>query len=274
VKDNKLQIILPPTAPTVEEKEQPKKHLTKEDLIKAGNARRILERRVAEETRKLANIEVLLKRISSDDYSTAIDSIDQNLPNFETSEIRLQLFQRKFDLQRNYLRALRKKPTLTMEEKSKLEFLQVACLATMSAMVELENIRREIDIFKKKKILIEELIDHSPFDLERWYRFQMEKVNNRLPRREQGQPDDRISRFSNEKWNPDQWQVEFLNAIDQQQSVIIVAPTASGKTYASYYAMYQVRNGKFGPNGICVYVAPTKALVNQVAGMFDISFLE
>jgi superfamily II RNA helicase len=274
VKDNKLQIILPPTAPTVEEKEQPKKHLTKEDLIKAGNARRILERRVAEETRKLANIEVLLKRISSDDYSTAIDSIDQNLPNFETSEIRLQLFQRKFDLQRNYLRALRKKPTLTMEEKSKLEFLQVACLATMSAMVELENIRCEIDIFKKKKILIEELIDHSPFDLERWYRFQMEKVNSRLPRREQGQPDGRISHFSNEKWNPDQWQVEFLNAIDQPQSVIIVAPTASGKTYASYYAMYKVRNGDYGPNGICVYVAPTKALVNQVAGMFDISFLE
>lgn len=36
-----------------------------------------------------------------------------------------------------------------------------------------------------------------------------------------------------------------------------------GKTYACYYAMEQVLKEK---DRICVYVAPTKALVNQVAG--------
>jgi len=192
------------------------------------------------------------------------------LPIFKTSEIRLALFKIRFDLQRKYLRSLKKKDSLTIEEKSKLNLLQVACFATMSAVIDLEKIR-DHDVFDKKKKYMEELIDYSPLDIERWYRFQMEKVNSRLPRREQGQPDGRISRFTKEKWNPDQWQVEFLDAVDKQQSVIIVAPTASGKTYASYYAMQKVNKGDFGPNGICVYVAPTKALVNQVSGKLDSS---
>ena len=301
VKDNKLQIILPQTAPPVREEEEVQKPLKKEDIIRAENAARIREEARQEEMRKLGNIEATLKKILSDDYSTAIDHIDQNLSSFKIPEVRLQLLQRKFDVQRNYLRALKKKSTLTIEEKSKLELFQVACFATMTMMVELENIvreneifkkkkrlmkesngrfdmtsmmkelediRRESEIFKRKKTWMEELIDQSPLDLERWYRFQMEKVNSRLPRLEQGQPDIRISRFSKEEWNPDPWQVEFLTAIDQQQSVIIVAPTASGKTYASYYAMYTVLNGDFGSKGVCVYVAPTKALVNQVAGKF------
>jgi superfamily II RNA helicase len=42
--------------------------------------------------------------------------------------------------------------------------------------------------------------------------------------------------------------------------------TYLGKTYASYYAMERILNSKDHPKGICVYVAPTKALVNQVAG--------
>jgi superfamily II RNA helicase len=39
-----------------------------------------------------------------------------------------------------------------------------------------------------------------------------------------------------------------------------------GKTYASYYAMSEVLKDK---DGICVYVAPTIALVNQVSGKLD-----
>ena len=39
-----------------------------------------------------------------------------------------------------------------------------------------------------------------------------------------------------------------------------------GKTYASYYAMNKVLTDSHDPHGICVYIAPTKALVNQVAG--------
>ena len=42
---------------------------------------------------------------------------------------------------------------------------------------------------------------------------------------------------------------------------MIIAPTSSGKTYAAYYAMESVL--KESDDGVVVYIAPTKALVNQ-----------
>ena len=43
------------------------------------------------------------------------------------------------------------------------------------------------------KKYMEELVDDSPLDHEKWYRFQLEKINSRLPRREQGIQDDRMT---------------------------------------------------------------------------------
>ena len=63
---------------------------------------------------------------------------------------------------------------------------------------------------------------------------------------------------------PDEWQVKFLNAIDSEESCIIMAPTSSGKTFASFYAMEKVLKSK-NIDSVLIYVAPTKALVNQTS---------
>ncbi|CAF0782411.1 unnamed protein product [Didymodactylos carnosus] len=283
IKDSQLQIVLPTAstpAPTnidtdsgksttatashsadgknkkQQHKKQPKMdQQTKAQKIIEENKQRKADKRLVDETDKMATVEARIKQIPLDNWPEAIDLLDKHLVNFETPTKRLQLLKRKFDLQRKYLRALKKKNILTDEEKSKLNLLQISYFATMTEMAHLENI---VDAFNEKKKFMEELVDDSALDTEKWYRFQLEKINSRLPRREHGIPDDRTPDFI-----PDKWQVEFLDAVDKRQSIIIVAPTASGKTYASYYAMNKVLKDDL--NAVCVYIAPTKALVNQVA---------
>jgi ERCC4-related helicase len=59
-------------------------------------------------------------------------------------------------------------------------------------------------------------------------------------------------------------------------SVLVSAPTSSGKTFISFYVMEQVLREPCNGEGIIVYVSPSKALVNQVEAdlyaRFDKSF--
>ncbi|KAG1734957.1 hypothetical protein EDD22DRAFT_852422 [Suillus occidentalis] len=67
-------------------------------------------------------------------------------------------------------------------------------------------------------------------------------------------------------FKPDAWQREVLNAIDQNMSLLVVGCCSSyqcGKISISYYAMEKNLQGS--DDGILVYIAPTKALVAQVA---------
>ena len=54
------------------------------------------------------------------------------------------------------------------------------------------------------------------------------------------------------------------------------APTSSGKTFISYYTMEKVMRDASYKDGILVFVAPTKSLINQIAaqvyGSFHSSF--
>ena len=66
-----------------------------------------------------------------------------------------------------------------------------------------------------------------------------------------------------EVFKPEKWQVSFLDAIDKKESILITAPTSTGKTFASFYAMEKVL--KSDDDSRLIYVSPTKALVNQTA---------
>lgn len=94
--------------------------------------------------------------------------------------------------------------------------------------------------------------------------WQLRLFGEYMDRSMDSQPDPRVS------FNPDAWQRLVLDCLDDvddkrnlNHSVLVVAPTSAGKTFISYYAMEQVL--RRSDDEILVYVAPTKALVSQIA---------
>ncbi|ORX92235.1 DEAD/DEAH box helicase-like protein [Clohesyomyces aquaticus] len=71
-------------------------------------------------------------------------------------------------------------------------------------------------------------------------------------------------------FEPDGWQRKVLDEIDAKRSLLVIAPTSAGKTFISFYAMKQVLEST--DEDILVYVAPTKALVNQIAAEVQARF--
>ncbi|KAM5360760.1 hypothetical protein ACJA88_014713 [Fusarium oxysporum] len=82
-----------------------------------------------------------------------------------------------------------------------------------------------------------------------------------MDRRFDSRPDVRVP------FEPDAWQRGILDSIDADESLLVVAPTSAGKPFISFYAMKRVLEES--DDGVLVYVAPTKALVNQIAAEIE-----
>ncbi|KAL4440400.1 hypothetical protein ABPG75_003401 [Micractinium tetrahymenae] len=91
-------------------------------------------------------------------------------------------------------------------------------------------------------------------------RFQTRHCGHLLPHEAPPERDPRVETF-----NPDPWQRQVLDTIDDGASALIVAPTSSGKTFIASYCISSVVRRLDDQEGVVVFVAPTKALVNQVA---------
>ncbi|MCJ1475667.1 hypothetical protein MMC13_004330 [Lambiella insularis] len=94
--------------------------------------------------------------------------------------------------------------------------------------------------------------------------FQLLYCGPYMDRNIDSQPDARVP------FNPDGWQRAVLDEIDADHSVFVVAPTSAGKTFISFYAMEKILRAD--DDGVLVYVAPTKALVNQIGAEIQARF--
>ncbi|KZP15488.1 P-loop containing nucleoside triphosphate hydrolase protein [Athelia psychrophila] len=133
-----------------------------------------------------------------------------------------------------------------------IHFLQEQCSSTMQ-----EDRPLSFDFMKlvksKTKAPIHEFM-HITEDPAVW---QLRLFGEFMDRSMDSQADRRV------EFHPDAWQRDALDCIDDECSLLVVAPTSAGKTIISYYAMEKVlRNSD---DDILVYVAPTKALVTQIA---------
>ncbi len=94
--------------------------------------------------------------------------------------------------------------------------------------------------------------------------FQLRHCGPYLERTFDSAPDPRVA------FEPDAWQVRVLDLIDEGKSIFVVAPTSAGKTFISFYAMKKILQAN--DDDVLIYIAPTKALVNQIAAEIQARF--
>ncbi|KAH8085472.1 P-loop containing nucleoside triphosphate hydrolase protein [Cristinia sonorae] len=142
-----------------------------------------------------------------------------------------------------------------------------------SAMSQLRSILTALGFSRYTPSLVEESPNQSAVDrkfgfvfarLDEFMRitehpvvWQLRVFGEYMDRSMDSQSDSRVS------FKPDAWQRKVLDCLDANESVLVVAPTSAGKTFISYYAMEKVLRGS--DRDILVYIAPTKALVTQIA---------
>ncbi|KAI8818894.1 uncharacterized protein EV422DRAFT_535830 [Fimicolochytrium jonesii] len=133
--------------------------------------------------------------------------------------------------------------------------------AVSSADVDPSSIHALSFTFKYPKLPRDKTALRCPYDV---ITFQLKHFGPYMERNVDSAPDVRTD------FMPDRWQRDVLDCIDRDESLFIVAPTSAGKTFIAFYAIEKVL--RESNEGVVVYVAPTKALVNQIAAEISARF--
>lgn len=100
-------------------------------------------------------------------------------------------------------------------------------------------------------------VPHSPAPDDLDLYFQMRFAGDKLKRSTGSKKDKRVL------FEPDRWQIDLLDLVDANKSVVVSAPTSSGKTFICFYAIEKILRAN--DTDLIVFCLPTKALVNQVS---------
>ncbi|XP_041530748.1 probable ATP-dependent RNA helicase DDX60 [Microtus oregoni] len=257
-----------------------KTHESKADIIARENKKRLMAKEEQREVQKWNTLSSSIEKEMKRNFSSGMKKLEEFLKSCKSNSVKLQAekvgltacltawkdhcqaegettkdFSIAVDMMKRIHSLLDKHSELLQEADRKLIARCLTCLGFDELASSLYPTQDETDD-KKMKEKNKYSVGIGPA------RFQLKYMGHHLIREERKDPDPRVQDFI-----PDTWQRELLDVVDNNESAVIVAPTSSGKTYASYYCMEKVL--KESDEGVVVYVSPTKALVNQVAATVE-----
>jgi hypothetical protein len=206
------------------------------ERIKAENTERIVNhQRKAEEEILGKKTKEITEWEQKEKWKEALETIDQTLFYIKTREIRLELFRRKRLIFEKRIFPPVLKAEATEDDIKNIATatdaidnnLKISYFTTLTNIIDLDESVRDYwanNTNDNIEDCMKQLLGRPQVTKELWYRWQIEHIDSWLPRRKQNIKDKRVDDFY-----PDEWQVKFLDAVDRNESCIIVAPTSSGK---------------------------------------------